>query len=95
MEELSIKVNIADRIYPLIIQADGEETVRKAAKLINDKIKLLQQTFAVKDKQDILAMIVLEMTTELIKIQSKSTIDDDGISEEIEQIQSLLKQIKI
>jgi hypothetical protein len=40
-------------------------------------------------------MIVLEMTTELIKIQSKSTIDDDGISEEIEQIQSLLKQIKI
>lgn len=95
MEELSIKVNIADRIYPLIIQADGEETVRKAAKLINDKVKLLQQTFAVKDKQDILAMIVMEMTTELIKLQSKPMIEDNGISQEIEQIHSLLKQIKI
>ena len=37
-QDISIKVNIGDRIYPLKIQAKEEEYVRKAAKLLNEKI---------------------------------------------------------
>jgi cell division protein ZapA (FtsZ GTPase activity inhibitor) len=66
LDELSIKVNIADRTYPLTVKADEEEKVRKAAKLINDKLKAYSNQFAVRDKQDIISMCALELATELI-----------------------------
>ena len=64
MSELSIKVNIANRTYPLTVQMDEEEEVRKAAAYINDRLKVLESGFAVKDKLDLLAMLALELTLE-------------------------------
>jgi cell division protein ZapA len=65
-EELSIKVNIGDRYYPLKIKAEEEEVVRKAAKLINEKAQSYQENFSMKDKQDALAMAALEFATEVL-----------------------------
>lgn len=95
MDELSIKVNIADRFYPLSVTAEQEEQVRKAAKLINDKLKLFEKQFSVKDKQDILSMCALELATELIKLQEKPLIEDNGLSEELKAIQNLLKGVSL
>lgn len=95
MDELSIKVNIADRFYPLSVNAEQEEQVRKAAKLINDKLKAYEKQFSVKDKQDILSMCALELATELIQLRSKPLIEDDGLSEELSKIQHLLKQVRL
>lgn len=95
MDELSIKVNIADRFYPLSVNAEQEEQVRKAAKLINDKLKAYEKQFSVKDKQDILSMCALELATELIQLRSKPLIEDDGLSEELSKIQHLLKQVPL
>lgn len=64
MSELSIKVSIANRVYPLQVQRDEEEEVRKAAAFINDRLKSLESSFAVKDKLDLLAMLALELTLE-------------------------------
>ncbi len=63
MAEKSIKVTIAGRIYPITVKGDEEERVRSAAKEIDDNIKFLQQNYAVKDKQDLLAMTALELST--------------------------------
>lgn len=93
MDELSIKVNIADRFYPLSVTAEQEEQVRKAAKLINDKLKVYEKQFSVKDKQDILSMCALELATELIKLQGKPLIEDNGLSAELKEIQSLLNKV--
>ncbi|MES2778889.1 MAG: cell division protein ZapA [Bacteroidota bacterium] len=95
MDELSIKVNIADRFYPLSVNAEQEEQVRKAAKLINDKLKAYEKQFSVKDKQDILSMCALELATELIQLQSKPLIEDNGLSKELAAIQHLLKQVQL
>jgi len=65
-EELSIKVNIGDRFYPLKIEAEEEEIVRKAAKSINEKAQFYQENFEVKDKQDAIAMAALEFASELL-----------------------------
>lgn len=64
-EQISIKVSIADRLYPLRIKAAEEESVRKAVKLINDKEKNYRDQFAMKDKQDALAITSLEFATAL------------------------------
>jgi cell division protein ZapA len=61
MGEISIKINIADRVYPLKINSEDEENVRKAAKLVNDRLKEFQENYAVRDKQDLLSMCVLQI----------------------------------
>ncbi len=63
MSELSIKLIIGGRTYPLTIKRDEEEVIRRAAKNINESIKVLQDSYAVKDMQDLLAMTCLQIAT--------------------------------
>lgn len=95
LKELSIKVNIADRYYPLKVTPEQEEIVRQAAKLINDKLKALQQEFDVRDKQDMLSMTVLELASQLITLQSKNVIEDDGLTVQLQELRTLLKDVSI
>jgi cell division protein ZapA len=57
MEKLSIRVNIAERYYPLKIEREDEEKVRRAAALINEKVLSYKQRHSDKDAQDWLAMV--------------------------------------
>lgn len=63
-EKLKIKVSIADRVYPLTINPDQEEGLRKAAKKIEAMIKQFQKSYAVRDKQDVLAMCALQFAAQ-------------------------------
>ena len=71
MGEISIKINIADRVYPLKVNMEEEEIIRRAAKLINDRIKEYQENYAVRDKQDLLSMCVLHYATSSLKAEKK------------------------
>lgn len=64
-EKLKIKVNIADRVYPLTVKIEEEEGVRKAVKKINELVKKFEQSYAVRDKQDVLAMAALQFASTL------------------------------
>jgi cell division protein ZapA len=57
---LSIKVQIAERFYPLKIKRQDEEKIRKASKLINDKVLQYKQRYTDKDTQDFMAMAALQ-----------------------------------
>ncbi len=57
---LKIKISIADRIYPMTIDPEREEGLRKAAKKIEGVIKQFEKNYAVRDKQDVLAMCALQ-----------------------------------
>lgn len=70
-----IKLNIGNRIYPLNVNTEQEEVLRKAAKEINDMIIKYEKSYAVKDKQDSLAMCALEIFTNNKKI----TIDQSKL----------------
>lgn len=59
-DKLKIKLSIADRIYPLTIQPSQEEGLRRSAKEIEKVIKQFEQSYAVRDKQDVLAMCALQ-----------------------------------
>jgi len=90
MSTLSINVNIAGRSYPLTIEREEEEAIRKAADAINKNIKDLQSNYAVRDMQDLLAMTSLQFTTELQK-KSKSVEHDKNELEIVE----LEKEVKL
>jgi cell division protein ZapA len=90
MGEISIKINIADRVYPLKINMEEEEVVRKAAKLINDRIKEFQENYAVRDKQDLLSMCVLHYATATLKAENKVSTEDTEVAEKVYQLDQLL-----
>lgn len=92
-EEVSIKVNVADRVFPLTVNIDEEEKIRKAAKLINNKIQYYKESFEIKDKDVLLSMVGLELATEAVEFQSKKWIEDNGISDKINEIEALLKEL--
>ena len=60
---MSLKVVVAGRTYPLTVNPGEEGKVTKAAEDINRAIKMLQDNYAVKDMQDLLAMTALQLAT--------------------------------
>ena len=58
-DKLSIRVNVADRYYPLKVERENEEKIRKAARMINEKVLQYKQRYTDKDVQDFLAMAAL------------------------------------
>ncbi len=90
MEEISIKVNICDRVYPLRINAGFEENVRSAAKLANDKAKNYTEKYSVKDKQDALAMASLDLATDYIAADKRSGSTSTQANELLAQINQTL-----
>ena len=88
MSQLSIKVNIAGRTYPLTIDRSEEERIRKAADNINSNIKKFQEAYAVKDMQDLLAMTALQFGTQ--NLTENKQIESDKI---LEELQSFEKEI--
>jgi len=71
-DKLSIRVNVADRYYPLRIDRKDEERIRKAAKLINDKLMQYKQRYTDKDVQDFLAMVALQYVIKLLEQENRN-----------------------
>ncbi|SFS34226.1 cell division protein ZapA [Sphingobacterium wenxiniae] len=90
MGEISIKINIADRVYPLRVETEEEEIIRHAAKLVNERIKELQDNYAVRDKQDLLSMCVLQYATGMIKAERKAQQHEDGVEQQVHELDALL-----
>jgi cell division protein ZapA len=71
---LSIKVQIAERFYPLKIKRQDEEKIRKASKLINDKVLQYKQKYTDKDTQDFMAMAALQFVINLIDCEQQQNV---------------------
>lgn len=79
-EKLKIKLSIANRVYPLTIDSRQEEGLRKAAKNIEAMIKQFEQSYSVRDKQDVLAMCALQFASQL----EQKSIDKEHVSEHVQ-----------
>ncbi|ADF52191.1 conserved hypothetical protein [Zunongwangia profunda SM-A87] len=85
-DKLKIKISIADRVYPLTINPRQEEGLRKAAKKIEAMIKQFEQSYAVRDKQDVLAMCALQFAAQT----EQKDIDK---SEEMQEAEDKLRSL--
>ena len=76
-DKLKIKIPIANRVYPMIIEPSKEQGLRLASQKINDLIKKFEQNYSVQDKQDALAMCALQIASSRIqkKIDNDETLD--------------------
>ncbi|MCL2027314.1 MAG: cell division protein ZapA [Bacteroidales bacterium] len=90
MDEQSITVTIADRPYKLTIKREDEEIFREATKYINDRLKSYAANFSFKDKQDLLAMVALQYTTNALKNERILAFSNKELEKKLENLSHLL-----
>ena len=85
-EPFKIKISIADRVYPLTVAYSQEEALRSASKKIDVMINQFEEKYAVRDKQDVLAMCALQFASQ----NEQRTIDTtEGYNKSIERLMRL------
>jgi cell division protein ZapA (FtsZ GTPase activity inhibitor) len=90
-DKLSIRVNVADRYYPLKVERENEEKIRKAARMINEKVLQYKQRYTDKDVQDFLAMAALQYVIKLTEEEEK--LDNDYIPDTIRELISKIDSV--
>ena len=90
MDKLSIKLHVANRIYPMKIERKSEEFIRNAIKTIEERLKFYEENYAIKDKQDLLARCLIEYASKFESVNNEKVVGDDGLNEKLAEIDSLL-----
>jgi cell division protein ZapA (FtsZ GTPase activity inhibitor) len=99
MESLiPINIVIGDRSYRIKVSPEHEEHVRKTVKIINDKVLEYRTSFAGKDMQDYISMVLIWYATDVTSTNAKGAgaVDESATADALKklelQIDQLLKQ---
>lgn len=92
MDELSIKIKIADREYPMKVKPEDEERVRRAGKNINERIRSYRERFGIDDKQDLLAMVAFDCLVDKMESEENKGNLDESVIEKVNQLNHLVNQ---
>jgi len=92
-EKLKIKISIADRVYPLTVDTSQEEGLRSASKKIDAMIKQFEQSYAVRDKQDVLAMCALQFAAQVEQKQITSSQENETAITRLQNLDKKLSEL--
>jgi cell division protein ZapA len=92
MGELSIKIRIGDREYPMKIEADEEEQIRKAGRMVNEYLRKYKDRFGTNDKQDLLAMVAFDAFMEKLAHENARHDMETIVSEKIGNLNKLINR---
>ncbi len=86
MSDTSVTITIAGISFQLKVNAADHDMVEQASSFINEHISEFEKNYPVKDKRDVLAMVSLQMVTELLKSKQQQ-------ASEIHRLQTLLDEL--
>jgi len=95
-ENVSIKVSVAGKEYPLKVSVGEHKLVMELEKEIEERLQELKTNYGVKDKQDLLAMFLFQYmmlqkgSSENKKSQSNSALIDDGLLEKLKDLEGFV-----
>ena len=91
MSDVSIKVNIAGKEYPLKVNASEQEDVLAIEREIKENIEQLRTNYGVNDKQDLLAMFLFQyMMANKTKEKTTFTEGDGVLHEKLEDLEDFV-----
>lgn len=90
MSDLSIKIRIADRDYPMKVSPPDEERLRLAGRLLGERLKEFRDQYGIQDKQDLLAMIALSTMADRLKVTTEKDGTDAALTERLARLDELL-----
>ena len=90
MGELSIKIRIAEREYPMRVKEEEEERLRAVGKILNERLRFYKDQFGIQDKQDLLAMVAFETMVEKIKMEEEKSAHFTKVGQQLNVLDELL-----
>jgi cell division protein ZapA len=72
--KLSVRINVAERLYPLRIAMQDEERLRRAARMINEKLNQYKERYIDRDLQDALAITALQFVVRLVELEERKDV---------------------
>lgn len=87
-----IKITLAGRVYPLTVRREEEESVRRAARTIEESLRKFEEGYAVRDKQDLLAMSALQMASRLEQSQNEELVDGRLVRQSLAALETKIQQ---
>lgn len=91
MSEVNIKVEIDGSVFPLKINAEDEQNIREAVNLINTKIAEFERVYAVKDKKDVLGMVMLQLVSHYYKQANTAEKELSSLKSLFADVEEMLK----
>ena len=89
MKNLSIKIKIDNREYPIQVTPEEESRLRRAGKLINEEIDAFKSQFGLEDKQDILSMVLFKTYVERLEAEEAQAKEKSQIESQVDQLNNL------
>ena len=91
MSEVNIKVEISGSVFPLKIDAEDEVNIKEAVNLINTKIAEFERNYAIRDKKDVLGMVMLHLVSQLFKQASTAEKELSNLKKLFTDVEEMLK----
>lgn len=90
MGELSVKIKIGDREYPMRVKPEEEAKIRTAGRAINEKIRLFREQFGISDYRDLLAMVAFDCMVEKMSLEKNQHSLSEELETELSEITDIL-----
>ena len=69
---------------------EEEETVRKAEKMIRERMALYEKSYAISDHKDLLSMTVLQFATEVLEMKEEANKGSQEVVDKLNKLDRLL-----
>ena len=89
LENLSIKLVIGNRSYPMKVPIEDEQKIRNIGKDLNKRISEIKSQMNIDDLQDILAMIAFKLSVELEDNKGQTSENKDAYK----KIENIINEI--
>ena len=90
MNDLAIKIRIAERDYPMRVAVADEERLRLAGRQLSEKLREFREQYGIQDKQDLLAMVALATMADSLKVSKEKDGTDAALTERLARLDGLL-----
>jgi cell division protein ZapA len=89
-DRIKINLNIADSYYPITIERDEEELMRKAAKQVNDRLNSYREKYKNQPVDKLLAMVAFQFAHDNLMNEERN--DTEPYRAKIEELTDLLEK---
>ncbi|MEN9511348.1 MAG: hypothetical protein RLZZ370_1167 [Bacteroidota bacterium] len=89
-EYIPIRIVLAERHYVLKIRRSEEEYVRRAAMLMQRNLQEIKNQYSVKDDQDALALVTLDVATDMARLNIRKEERNQSLERAVSHMEQLL-----
>lgn len=92
MSDVTIKVEISGSSFPVKVNVVDEANIKEAVDLINNKIAEFEKNYAIKDKKDVLSMVMLQLVAQLYKQANTAESELSKVKQTLDDVKEMLQQ---